>query len=978
MEPSDLGVLSKIMTTTKIEIQKADLETFYSAHSDTGRQFMNKWLAGYDNEELVAACEKMYGGAPYHTLHNGLQTLSELNLSHNNVSPEGASSLALALQGKVLRHIQVLKLANTQLCGKHKVARAWEGSYDKTGFTKLMRAIHSSELREIDISANCIRIEGANALAEAIQIGRIDLTSLDVSSNRLREDGIKKILDACTDLPSLTKISIGDNWLKKEDGLGIATLVGEGICLSDLPQESIRHFLTGRDPCKMLKFFDEDTKTLSIEEILDGFQGESNQEIGRQLLVAYGEKPHAQLSSSGIVNVQYLNLASSNIGRQPDDWESAVAKKTRQRVYRPKGTERWLVHHPGIQAIKMLAKGLASSRLKHLDLSDNQLAGRSVEWQSSSLEGFTDLLGALPASLTELNLSSNLLQADGARVMVGTRPSNITGLDVLDISANNFAGRLFQKSSIDWEYRVTVEGTKAVLMLVNEMKNLRSLNVLFNNLDKQSAAMFIELRKQVTLLTSICGLDGQETAMNLWRRGVKLGDVMLFTAEISDGLIPGLTSIDIQLLVDDDDQDGRQLTREHLWQMLDKHRKVEVLKIGTLEIPVALLRSEPAEAALGAIKALSKIADGVVEGGLLASLRNEIEQRAFLALSSRPPNPFSAQDFLMLKSRWAKDGRDNKLLDALLHVISDWALNPITKDTWGYLKTYILPLPIWNETNFERLKNHINSARNNKLEKFSARLADLEQKDGGKQLFHLKGIKPDSVVVSAIPNAVVSALATSRSEEFKQRLDVEIFPQLLVGWANEAFEGFKKNLRDSLSGAVFEEDVHGCGPMNDEEVCIRIRRDKCIKEVGKIRAKVLQYRQAEGWAHSLSTFCEPHFAAASLIPDVLRASITCNSVAAVVRVWRQLQSRLPVTRMRNNFEQVGRAHVMDADLNTPTLHLFPHIVVNTTFQVCEQASVSAEIQIHLHEVLEQKKQDAKFVQIAHAASINQLSALFED
>jgi hypothetical protein len=90
--------MSELIKQANIEIKREDLEDFISVHTPAGQQFMNTWLAGKGNAELIESCEKMYGEAPRYTFQNCLQGLTELNLNHNMISPEGAHFLAQAMK----------------------------------------------------------------------------------------------------------------------------------------------------------------------------------------------------------------------------------------------------------------------------------------------------------------------------------------------------------------------------------------------------------------------------------------------------------------------------------------------------------------------------------------------------------------------------------------------------------------------------------------------------------------------------------------------------------------------------------------------------------------------------------------------------------------------------------------------------------------------------------------------------------------
>ena len=79
-----------------------------------------------------------------------------------------------------------------------------------------------------------------------------------------------------------------------------------------------------------------------------------------------------------------------------------------------------------------------------------------------------------------------------------------------------------------------------------------------------------------------------------------------------------------------------------------------------------------------------------------------------------------------------------------------------------------------------------------------------------------------------------------------------------------------------------------------------------------------------------------------------------------------------VTRMRNMFEEMIGSDPLSESI------VFPAMVVNTKFRPNDDAELSTEIQIHLHEVLECRKQHLKFVELLSAATAeDNLGQLFE-
>ena len=126
-------------------------------------------------------------------------TLSELDLSTNNITDEGVKKFTESI--KVNTTLQNLDISHNIITDE--------------GVKALAEAIQvNTTLRELNISSNKITDEGAKALAEAIQINTT-LQELNISKNWISKEGVMRIVEACTINRTLHKLVCTHNNLSK-------------------------------------------------------------------------------------------------------------------------------------------------------------------------------------------------------------------------------------------------------------------------------------------------------------------------------------------------------------------------------------------------------------------------------------------------------------------------------------------------------------------------------------------------------------------------------------------------------------------------------------------------------------------------------------------------------------------------------------------------------------------------------------------
>ena len=126
-------------------------------------------------------------------------TLTEINLSNNNITDEGVESLAAAI--KVNKTLQCLNISSNTIWSNGILALSI--------CLKVNKALH-----KLNISDNYMNDCGAKYLAEAIQIN-LTLQELNVSRNLISKEGAMKIVEACKINKTLHKLVCTHNNLSK-------------------------------------------------------------------------------------------------------------------------------------------------------------------------------------------------------------------------------------------------------------------------------------------------------------------------------------------------------------------------------------------------------------------------------------------------------------------------------------------------------------------------------------------------------------------------------------------------------------------------------------------------------------------------------------------------------------------------------------------------------------------------------------------
>ncbi|KAL0225920.1 hypothetical protein P9112_013244 [Eukaryota sp. TZLM1-RC] len=173
-------------------------------------------------------------------------TLTELDLWSNNITSEGASALARALESNCT--LTELNLGDNDITdeGASALARALEsnstltelnlGDNDITdeGASALARALESnSTLTELYLNCNNITDEGASALARALE-SNSTLTELYLNCNNITDEGASALARALESNGSITKLYLVSNNITSEGASTLARALENNSSLTEL------------------------------------------------------------------------------------------------------------------------------------------------------------------------------------------------------------------------------------------------------------------------------------------------------------------------------------------------------------------------------------------------------------------------------------------------------------------------------------------------------------------------------------------------------------------------------------------------------------------------------------------------------------------------------------------------------------------------------------------------------------------------
>ncbi|KAL0225974.1 hypothetical protein P9112_013298 [Eukaryota sp. TZLM1-RC] len=173
-------------------------------------------------------------------------TLTRLNLYKNNITDEGASALARALESNSTLTGLYLRSNNITFKGVSALAHALESNSSLTtlylqsnnitdeGASALARALESnSTLTELNLRSNNITDEGASALARALE-SNSTLTELNLRSNNITAEGASALARALESNSTLTELNLWNNNITSEGASALASALESNSTLTRL------------------------------------------------------------------------------------------------------------------------------------------------------------------------------------------------------------------------------------------------------------------------------------------------------------------------------------------------------------------------------------------------------------------------------------------------------------------------------------------------------------------------------------------------------------------------------------------------------------------------------------------------------------------------------------------------------------------------------------------------------------------------
>ncbi|KAL0226069.1 hypothetical protein P9112_013393 [Eukaryota sp. TZLM1-RC] len=173
-------------------------------------------------------------------------SITELDLRSNNITSEGASALARALESNFTLTTLDLRTNNITDEGASALARALESNCTLTelvlrsnnitseGASALTRALESnSSLTKLYLQLNNFTSEGASALARALERNST-LTTLNLGSNNITSEGAIALARALESNSTLTTLGLGNNNITDEGASALARALERNSSLTIL------------------------------------------------------------------------------------------------------------------------------------------------------------------------------------------------------------------------------------------------------------------------------------------------------------------------------------------------------------------------------------------------------------------------------------------------------------------------------------------------------------------------------------------------------------------------------------------------------------------------------------------------------------------------------------------------------------------------------------------------------------------------
>ena len=412
-------------------------------------------------------------------------TLTQLNMSGNNLGPVGAESLATALKrntkfnlsGKNLGSTVVRSIAVALEMNKHLTElNLSTNQLGPAGAESLAVALKTNTTPTVlYLSGNNLGPAGAESLAAALKANST-VTQLNLSYNNIGPVGANSLAVALETIATLTDLSLLNNALGPAGAESLATALRTNATLTDLYLYDNK---LGPGGAKSLAAVLETNKSLTSLDLSHNYLGPADAES-----LAATLKRNSTLTD--------LNLLNNDLG--PVGAESLAAALKR------------------------------NTALTKFHLSGNNLGSTGVKSIAVALE--------MNKHLTESNLSTNQLGPAGAESLAVALKTNTT-LTVLYLSGNNLGPA----------------GAESLAAALKANSTVTQLNLSYNNIGPvgaNSLAVALETIATLTdlsLLNNALGPAGAESLATALRTNATLTDLYLYDNKLGPGGAKSLAAV---------------------------------------------------------------------------------------------------------------------------------------------------------------------------------------------------------------------------------------------------------------------------------------------------------------------------------------------------------------------------------------------------------------------------------------------------
>jgi hypothetical protein len=196
------------------------------------------------------------------------------------------------------------------------------------------------------------------------------------------------------------------------------------------------------------------------------------------------------------------------------------------------------------EGLSTVSEALKSTSIKQLNIADNQICGLD-KWGDGTYD--TAGLAALTKSignLKELNISSNHLKAEGARVLAPAIDANGSLSSLTFCGHTNKEGEPVTINTAMTEAdfsgkKLGIAGAQILAAFMGrkffqDKGSLSSVNLLKNNIGVDQANALVKIKESKPNLKSLCGFTLEETELDMSKQGLRPGDAVLLASDIAD------------------------------------------------------------------------------------------------------------------------------------------------------------------------------------------------------------------------------------------------------------------------------------------------------------------------------------------------------------------------------------------------------------------------------------------------------------